>query len=249
MRKECPQRRVPQVAEPCYGGKQERTGMYIKHLMTMVIMLSVALVCVGTAFAQEAELSIPAVVAPAGASVDTGVEYRANGATVAALQFDLAFDPSVLTITARAGSAATDAGKTLAQAVLPNGNILFIIFGLNQNVIADGSVVDLTIQVSKSASAGPYRVDFLNALGASPSAEAVPIIVHSGEVIVVNFAGTTGEANCQGTSVSALARQFGGIDAAAALGFASVQALQDAIQAFCAGPQRGLEEIRDRMPR
>jgi len=47
-------------------------------------------------------------------------------------------------------------------------------------------------------------------------------------------AGVPGKANCHGKSVSALARQFGGLDAAAAaLGFPSVQALQDAIRAFC----------------
>jgi hypothetical protein len=48
------------------------------------------------------------------------------------------------------------------------------------------------------------------------------------------FAGTPGEANCHGESVSALVRQYGGLAAAAAaLGFPSVQALQDAIQEFC----------------
>src|SRR5262249_9921911 len=159
-----------------------------------------------TVFAQEAELSIPTVVAPAGASVDTSVAYRANGAAIAALQFDLAFDPSVLTITARPGGGATQAGKTLGQAGLAARNIRCIIFGLNQNVMADGSVVDLTIQVSKSALAGPSRLDLLNALGASPAGEAVPITVHVGEVIVTNFAGTPGKANCHGQSVSALAR-------------------------------------------
>jgi hypothetical protein len=50
------------------------------------------------------------------------------------------------------------------------------------------------------------------------------------------FAGTPGEANCHGQSVSALAQQFGGLDnAAAALGFPSVQALQGVIRAFCEG--------------
>jgi hypothetical protein len=48
------------------------------------------------------------------------------------------------------------------------------------------------------------------------------------------FAGSPGSSNCPGKSVSALADQFGGLDAAAqALGFPSVQALQDAIRAFC----------------
>jgi hypothetical protein len=50
------------------------------------------------------------------------------------------------------------------------------------------------------------------------------------------FAGTPGNANCHGKSVSALAKQFGGLNAAAAtLGFSSVEALQDAIMTFCGG--------------
>jgi YVTN family beta-propeller protein len=50
------------------------------------------------------------------------------------------------------------------------------------------------------------------------------------------FAGVPGSDNCHGTSVSTLATKFGGLDAAAAaLGFSSVQGLQDAIKAFCQG--------------
>ena len=48
------------------------------------------------------------------------------------------------------------------------------------------------------------------------------------------LAGTPGRPNCFGQSVSALARQHGGLaNAAAALGFDSVQALQQAIRKFC----------------
>jgi YVTN family beta-propeller protein len=51
-----------------------------------------------------------------------------------------------------------------------------------------------------------------------------------------NFAGTPGKANCFGKSISALARQFGGLNnAAASLGFPSVRALQDAILEYCHG--------------
>jgi hypothetical protein len=47
-------------------------------------------------------------------------------------------------------------------------------------------------------------------------------------------AGTPGRANCHGKSISALARQFGGINtAASALGFSSVEALQDSLRVFC----------------
>jgi YVTN family beta-propeller protein len=48
------------------------------------------------------------------------------------------------------------------------------------------------------------------------------------------FAGTPGQANCYGQSVSALVRQYGGLNnAAAALGYPSVSALQNAIEAYC----------------
>jgi YVTN family beta-propeller protein len=50
------------------------------------------------------------------------------------------------------------------------------------------------------------------------------------------FAGTSGKANCHGQSVSALAKQYGGLSAAAvALGFNSVNALQNGIMEFCEG--------------
>jgi len=50
------------------------------------------------------------------------------------------------------------------------------------------------------------------------------------------FAGKPGKANCHGQSVSALARQYGGLNNAAAdLGYASVGALQNAIMTFCGG--------------
>jgi hypothetical protein len=48
------------------------------------------------------------------------------------------------------------------------------------------------------------------------------------------FAGTPGKANCHGQSVSALAQQYGGLNnAAVALGYPSVSALQNAIEAYC----------------
>lgn len=47
-------------------------------------------------------------------------------------------------------------------------------------------------------------------------------------------AGVPGKPNCHGKTISALAHQFGDIDAAAAaLGFSSVQELQDAFAAYC----------------
>ena len=61
-------------------------------------------------------------------------------------------------------------------------------------------------------------------------------IVDNFSIVAVTptFAGTPGQVNCFSDSVSALAKQYGGLMAAAsALGFPSVQALQSAIHAYC----------------
>ena len=48
------------------------------------------------------------------------------------------------------------------------------------------------------------------------------------------FAGTPGQPNCYGKSVSALSKKYGTLDAAAqALGYPSVQALRNAVESFC----------------
>jgi hypothetical protein len=57
-----------------------------------------------------------------------------------------------------------------------------------------------------------------------------------GAAWVFAFAGTPGTASCYGQSVSALVREFGGLNnAAAALGVPSIRALQNAILAVCGG--------------
>lgn len=63
-------------------------------------------------------------------------------------------------------------------------------------------------------------------------------IVIEGEAAAPAFAGTPGKANCDSKSVSALAKHYGGMPAAAvALGFGGVAELQNAIRAFCGGRQ------------
>jgi uncharacterized repeat protein (TIGR03803 family) len=61
-------------------------------------------------------------------------------------------------------------------------------------------------------------------------------ITGSGFVVPVAFAGTAGKPNCQGESAATMARQYGGLDAAAAgLGYSSVDVLLNDIASHCAG--------------
>ena len=69
-------------------------------------------------------------------------------------------------------------------------------------------------------------------VGGSPAPNFNMTFSLAGET--VPDAGTPGVANCLGTSISALAQEFGGIySAASSLGFSSVQALQEGFTLFC----------------
>jgi len=90
-----------------------------------------------------------------------------------------------------------------------------------------------------------YAVNFgwnaVMVVDAVTGAVAAPIPVGSGPLAYGNFiqprptfAGTPGKSNCHGQSVSALAKQYGGLNnAAVTLGYPSVSALQNAIEAYC----------------
>jgi hypothetical protein len=133
----------------------------------------VSVVMCWTVFAEATSLSIfpdPLVGVP-GESVPTSVEYTAEGAQVTALEFGVLYDPSVLSLSdAQAGSAATLGSSTLFP-----GDTRFLISGVKQNVIGDGSVADLTFQVSLNAPAGPYNLSLSGIVGADADGNVVTI--------------------------------------------------------------------------
>ena len=143
-------------------------------------LISVALAMCWTVSANATTLSISPdpLVASGGNSVLTSVDYTAQGAQVASLQFDLLYDPGVLSITtATAGSGVINASKTLSENLISPGNLRFIISGFNQNVFGGGSVATLTVQVSNSARMGAHFLFLCNIVASDPNGLSVPIKV------------------------------------------------------------------------
>jgi DNA-binding beta-propeller fold protein YncE len=102
-------------------------------------------------------------------------------------------------------------------------------FAARIDVDIDGNVFAANMQqlsIRKFSPAGQDLGDF----AVLPSQPLALVITKPAPV----FAGTAGAPNCHGKSVSALTGEFGGLAAAAtALGYSSVQALQEAIRVFC----------------
>lgn len=102
---------------------------------------------------------------------------------------------------------------------------------LNQGSVAIDAAGDCT-----DITGNPVTIDQRGAPRPDARETACDIGAYEFQDAAPAFAGTPGEADCKGKSVSALAQQYGGIAAAAsALGYPDVKALQSAISAFCAG--------------
>jgi YVTN family beta-propeller protein len=135
-------------------------------------------------------------------------------------------DGSRVYLTGASGSVlVVDASTNAITATIAVGGLLWGVA-----VTPDGSKVYVANEGANSVSVIDVATNKLIAtipVGVGPLAFGVFIRP------ALKFAGMPGQANCYGQSVSTLGRGLNG--AAAALGFSSVRALQEAIMAYCGG--------------
>ena len=131
-----------------------------------------------------AQLSLPAASAPTGSSLLLPISFASQSASVTAIQFDLQYDPAVLSLTATPGDTARAAGKSLYLWQLYPGLWRFFIVGLNQTAFADGALVNLFAVVSPVATPDTYPVQLLNIVASDPSAQPVTVTEPDGSLAV-----------------------------------------------------------------
>ncbi len=118
------------------------------------------------------------------------------------------------------------------EALVTGGDFLYL--SAPRPIVSPGTpfVGDLQAWIRNSALAPDWLrigTDIID--GATPPTFSMTFSL-TGQTVPVT--GVPGKPNCHGKSISALAHQFGGIDAAAsALGFSSVDELQEAFKTFC----------------
>src|SRR6266446_4345474 len=196
-------------------------------------------------------LPIPVGTLPLGVAVtpDGSTVYVANfGAGTVSV---IATATNTVTATIPVGTIPT------GVAVTPDGSKVYVANEVDRNVsvidTATNTVVGLPIRVGNRYSPLGIAVtpDGSKVYVANERSNTVSVIdtatntvvaalpvgqtpVAFGVFIQPRFAGTPGNANCYGKSVSALAQTFGGLNAAAiALGFPTLETLQTAVNAFC----------------
>jgi hypothetical protein len=165
-------------------------GSKMKRTIGILILLAVCLTPLSVLAAPPASGALLTAGQATGNPGTMGVVVpitleTAVGEGVAALNFDLQYDQTKLSVAdVTIGAAAQAADKIVASSLPATGTVRVIVYGVNQNVIADGVVANVVFNVSTSATAGIIPLDFSDAVAASPEATAVDLQTAAGSIEV-----------------------------------------------------------------
>jgi uncharacterized protein (TIGR03437 family) len=126
--------------------------------------------------------------APPGTSVLSQVAFASQASSVSGVQFDVQYDNTAMSLAATLGDPARTSGKSLYAVDLAPNKKRFLIIGLNQKLIPDGTLINLFVNISSTAPSGAYTLALSNVCGTDPSGHATQVIASNGTVTVNNGA-------------------------------------------------------------
>jgi hypothetical protein len=98
--------------------------------------------------ALPAQVSLQNQAATPGSSLLLPVVFDSKSSTMSGVQFDMQYDNSALTIIATLADGARNAGKLLYEADLAPNRKRFVIVGLNPNLIPNGTLLNLFVNLN-----------------------------------------------------------------------------------------------------
>jgi Cohesin domain len=131
-----------------------------------------------------AQLSLPASAAAPGGGILLPVTFASQSSSITAIQFDLQYDSTALSLCATAGESARASKKTVYLWELAPGQRRFLIVGHNSEAIVDGALIDLFVSLSSTAPDGVYALTPVNVVATDPSAQAVTLNAAAGSIAV-----------------------------------------------------------------
>ncbi len=136
----------------------------------------------------SAQILLPSQSATPSASILGQVEFSSQNSSTSGVQFDVHYDNSQISLTATLGGPATTSGKSLYSVDLAPNEKRFLIVGSNQNVIPDGTLMNLLVNISPTALTGTYSLTLSNVFGTDP--EGNPLLVTGGDGVLTVGADT-----------------------------------------------------------
>jgi hypothetical protein len=160
------------------------------RLAAIAAFLFAALILAGATPGLAQTLSVGSASGLPGAAVDVTVTLNPASAQVSTLQFDLGFGTALTYVSTTAGSAATNAGKSVSASTV-TGGIRVIIFALNNTAMGSGAVATVRFNISGSAPAGTQTVAISGIVASDPIGNSVGVSGTGGTVTVTAPADTT----------------------------------------------------------
>jgi uncharacterized protein (TIGR03437 family) len=131
----------------------------------------------------------PNQAAAPGTSVVIPVVFASQDDSISGFQFDLQYDSAALSLVAALGYPALNSQKSLYVADLAPNKKRFLIVGVNQNLIADGTSINLFVNLNQSVANGVYALELSNLAATDPYGNAIPITGNDGTVTVQGMVG------------------------------------------------------------
>jgi uncharacterized protein (TIGR03437 family) len=169
-------------------------NLILRAIVYQVAFLSAELLVFSILFAQvppalSSQLSLPSQSATPGASIVLPAEFVSQADSVSGVQFDLEYDGSSIALVVMPGDAARKSCKNLYYADLSPNKRRFLIVGLNQNIIPDGTLIDLLVNLNPNAANDVYKLSFSNVVGTDPYGSATSVTGADGSVAVHGTSG------------------------------------------------------------
>ncbi len=144
--------------------------MVLRVVMLLALAVSVAAALPAVSF------TVGSTTAQRGATIVIPVSIQATGAEQpAGMQYDLTFDPNILSYVSYGdGPSTTAAAKQGATSTPSTGVVRVVIFGLNANVMANGTISNVTFTVSQTAALGPATLGITGIQVSDPNAQTIP---------------------------------------------------------------------------
>lgn len=137
-----------------------------------------------------ADLSLPTQSSGAGTSVQISTLFSPGSSSAGSLQFDLTYDNTAMSLAAIPGSAARNSLKSLYSTDIAPNQKRFIVAGLNQTPIQQGSVVDLFLNLVSNAPSGTYALTISNFITSDIAGNMLTTTATNGAIIVGGASGS-----------------------------------------------------------
>ena len=151
---------------------------------TKVPVLASLALFIGSTAAFASQLVLPRQSAASGASIIGQVTFASQASSVSGVQFDVQYDNAAMNLAATLSGPVGTSGKSLYAVDLAPNKKRFLIIGLNQNLIPDGTLINLSVSIGLNAVGGTYALTLSNICGTDPSGHAATVTGTDGTVTV-----------------------------------------------------------------